>query len=199
MDFYQTIADNFQSTIETIAHSVDSIATPLERASQLMTQALLDDHKILACGNGADAAIAQLFCSHMQNRFDQDRPPLPALSLSTDSVNLTAIADSDSFGDIYARQVSALGLAGDILLCINSGSRAENLQRAMTVARDRNMAVIALSNDNDEVAAETPATPTVELRLTASRRSKVLELQLMTINCLCELLDRSLFGYHNQD
>lgn len=199
MDYYRTIAERFQSTIETIALSVDSLATPLERACQLMTQALLEEHKLIVCGNGVDGAVAQLLTSHLLNRFKQDRPALPALSLGADATSLSAIAGTYGLDEIFARQVQALGQPGDILLCIHSGEGATNLQRAVQAARERNMAVIALSNSEDRVFSELIGDRDVEVCVSAHRRASVIELQVMAINCLCELLDLSLFGPYNQD
>jgi len=106
MDYYQIIANNFQATIETIALSVDQLAEPIAQASQLMTQALLEDHKILACGNGADAALAQLFTCNLLNHFARERPALPALTLAGDSASITAIAHSDEKLTATTRAIS---------------------------------------------------------------------------------------------
>ena len=81
MDHYQIIAGNFQSTIQTIAESVDALAEPVGLASTLMVNALLQD-KIIACGNGVDATLAQLFTCNLISRFEHDRPALPALALA---------------------------------------------------------------------------------------------------------------------
>src|SRR5262245_5412240 len=103
MDSYQIIAENFQSTIETIAMSVDALAEAIARASQLMVTALLADRKIIACGNGADAALAQLFTCNLLNRFEEDRPALPALALGADNAAVTAIAQASNINDIFSR------------------------------------------------------------------------------------------------
>ena len=81
MDHYKIIAENFQNTIETIAMSVDTLAGTIEKGSQLMVEALLSDRKIIACGNGVDGALAQLFTCILLDRFEADRPALPALTL----------------------------------------------------------------------------------------------------------------------
>lgn len=88
MDHYQIIAENFQDTIETIAMSVDTLADTIEKGSQLMGEALLADRKIITCGNGVDGALAQLFTCNLLNRFEADRPALPALTLGTDHTSI---------------------------------------------------------------------------------------------------------------
>jgi phosphoheptose isomerase len=199
MDYYKIIAENFQSTIETIALSVDTLAEPIERASQLMVRALLEDRKILACGNGVDGALAQLFASNLLSRFEHDRPALPALALNSDGASLTAIAQSGGINDVYSRQLRALGQGGDILLCINSAATAGNLLRAIQAAHERNMAVIALSNVADGELCTLLQAEDVELRIDATRPPRVVELHTMSIHCLCELIEHSLFGSYNQE
>ncbi|MFT4520578.1 MAG: D-sedoheptulose 7-phosphate isomerase [Halioglobus sp.] len=199
MDYYQTIADNFQSTIETIAMSVDNLAEPIERGSQMMSTALLADRKIISCGNGVDAALAQLFASNLLNRFEQERPALPALALGVDSVALTAISHSSGFNDIFSRQLRALGQAGDVLLCINSSPGASNLLRAVQAAQERNMGVILMSNSEETELGSLIRAEDVELCIEAPRPARIVELQVMAINCFCELIDHSLFGTYIQE
>jgi phosphoheptose isomerase len=198
MDYYKIISENFQATIETIAGSVDTLAEPITRASQLMVGALLEDHKILACGNGVDGALAQLFTSNLLSRFEHERPALPALALNSDGATLTAIAQSSGLNDIYSRQLRALGQGGDVLLCINSGSTTSNLLRAIQAAHERNMGVIVLSNSADQELGSLLQPQDVELRVEASRAPRVAELHTMSIHCLCELIENSLFGSYQE-
>lgn len=194
MDYYQIIAENFQNTIETIALSVDNLAEPIERGSQLMVQALLEDRKIVACGNGVDAAMAQLFTCSLLSRFEHERPALPALTLAGDGASITAIAHSSGVIDIFSRQLRALGQAGDVLLCINSSDGANDLLRALQAAHERNMTVVALTNTGDNELSTLLRAEDVELRVDALRRPRIVELHTMAIHCLCELIDHSLFG-----
>ncbi len=199
MDYYQIIADNFQSTIETIAMSVDNLADPIERGSQLLAQALLEDRKIVACGNGVDAALAQLFASNLLSRFEHERPALPVLALGSDGASVTAIAQSSGINEIFSRQLRALGQPGDILLCINSSGSASNLLRAVQAAHERNMGVVALSNTGDTELGTLIRAEDVELLIEASRQPRIVEIHTMAIHCLCELIDHSLFGAYNQE
>jgi phosphoheptose isomerase len=194
MDYYEIIAENFQATIEAIAMSVDDLASAIEGASQLMAQALLEDRKIIACGNGADTATAQLFTTHLIDRFDRDRPALPALALGTDGAGLTAIARSGGLDDIFARQLRALGHPGDVLLCCNSAGTERNLLRAVQAAHERDMSVVALTNSDDIELGARGRPGDIEIRVDFPRRPRRLELHTMIIHSLCELLDHSLFG-----
>jgi len=199
MDYYQIIADNFQSTIETIAMSVDDLATAIERGSQLMSTALLTDRKIIACGNGVDAALAQLFVCNLLNRFEQDRPALPAISLAADNASMTAIAQSGAFNDIFSRQLRALGQAGDVLLCISSFESASNLLRAVQMAQDREMSVVVMSSLRENSLGAILRPDDVELRINATRRARIVEMHTMAIHSFCELIDHCLFGGYDQE
>lgn len=197
MDHYQIIAKNFQNTIEMIAMSVDTLAETIERGSQLMSKALLADRKIIVCGNGVDAALAQIFTCNLLNRFDKDRPALPALTLGTDSASVTAIARSSGIDNIFSRQLRALGQAEDVLLCINSSSSADNLLRAVQTAQERNMAVIVMSNTTDAEIGNLMRPEDVEMLVQSQQQSLIVEMHTMVIHNFCELIDRSLFGNHD--
>jgi len=194
MDYYQRIADIFQQTIEVIAMSVDNLALPIEQASQLMTDALLQDCKIVACGNGADSAISQLFVSNLLSCVEHDRPALPAMSLGLDGASLTGIATSNSLEDVFARQIHALGKEGDILLCVSSASAQPNLINAVQAAHDRNMSVVSLSDSSDKHLRAALTDADIELAITADRQPRIIELHAMAIQCLCELIELRLFG-----
>ena len=199
MDYYRIIADNFQRTIDTIVMSVDPLAEVIERGGQLMAEALLADRKIIVCGNGVDAALAQLFTCNLLNRFDEDRPALPALTLGADSASVTAIAQSIGISEIFSRQLRALGQEGDVLLCINSSIGTGNLLRAVQTAQERNMGVVMMSNVGDSEIGTVLRPEDVELRVDATQPARIVELHTMVIHHFCELIDHSLFGTYNRD
>ena len=199
MDYYRIIADNFQRTIDTIAMSVDPLAEVIISGGQLMAEALLADRKIIVCGNGVDAALAQLFTCNLLTRFGDDRPALPALTLSADSANVTAIAQSIGISEIFSRQLRALGQAGDVLLCINSSMGTDNLLRAVQTAQERNMQVIVMSNTGDSDIGTLMRPEDVELRVDATQPSRIVEIHTMVIHSLCELIDHTLFVSYNRD
>ncbi len=199
MNFYQIIAQNFQTSIERIALCVDEVAEPLERSTHMIKAALLNDCKIISCGNGPDAALSQLFTSTLISRLEHERPALPALSLSSDAANLTAISVSSGLNELYSRQVRAIGQEGDILLCISSGAGHNSLIRAVQAAHERNMTVIALSNSSDTELTRLITSEDIEIRVTAPRRPTVIEIQTMLLNSLCELIDRSLFDSYTRE
>lgn len=199
MDYYQIIAERFQGTIETIAMSVDQLAAPIGQATELMTQTLLQDGKIIACGNGVDAAQAQLFTASLLCAMEQERPALPALYLGGDGASLTAIATSEGSQEIYSRQLRALGQAGDTLLLINSAEADPSLAQAIDAARDRNMAVIALSNSFDSTLPQRLQPEDAAVIVEAPGRSSVREIHTMVLHSFCQLIEHTLFGDYTQE
>jgi len=194
MQYYSVIAGNFQDTIEAMAMSVDALAVPIEDASALIADCLLNDHKVLACGNGADAALAQLFACSLLGQHERDRPALPAIALSTNGANLSAIGLNSGINDIYSRQLRALGQAGDVLLCLSSAEGDTSLLRAIQAARDRNMVVTALSNTRNGELGALLGDGDVQMCIEAPRPARVREIQTAILHCICELVDRRLFG-----
>lgn len=199
MDHYERIASHCQDTIESIAMSVDQLAGGLEEAASLMTAALLADGKIIACGNGADAALAQLFVCQLLGSLEQERPALPALSLASDGAAVTAVTQQGGPNEVFARQLRALGQPGDVLLCINGAEGSGNLLRAVQAAMERNMAVVLLTNSDDGELGSLMRAEDAVLRIQAARSSQRIELFTLVLNCCSELIDQTLFGGHDPE
>lgn len=176
------------------ARSAERLAEPIARAAQLMTETLLDGNKILACGNGGSAADAQHFAGEMLNRFEFERPGLPALALTTDTSTLTAIGNDESFEQIFAKQISALGLRGDLLLLISTSGRSANILHAAQSAFDRELRVVALTGRDGGELAQLLRPDDVEVRVPSDSTARIQEVHLLCLHCLCDLIDRQLLG-----
>ena len=196
MDDYQIIAQRFQGTIESIAMSVDAFAAPLSRASELMTEALLRDSKIISCGDGVDFAQAQLFSTAMLCPLELERPALPVLQLGSEGAGLTATLSTGIANERYGRQLRALGQDGDVLLVINSDNAGPALVDVVAAAHDRNINVIALSNIADGSLPGLLLGSDELLLAEAQVRSNTIELHTMALLCLCQLIEHRLFGPH---
>lgn len=194
MDLISRINKNFQESISTKQLSIEVLAEPIARAAQNITQCILNDGKILSCGNGGSAGDAQHFSSEMLNRFEMERPGLPAMALTTDSSTLTSIANDYNFDQIFSRQVSALGQQGDILLAISTSGNSANVNKAVIAAHDREMHVVALTGKNGGELAPLLASEDVEIRVPAESTARIQEVHLLVIHCLCDLIDHQLLG-----
>lgn len=194
MDIQDRIIANFHSSIDSQATASEMLPPLIEHASALIVNCLITDNKILTCGNGGSAALAQHFASEMLNRYEKDRPSLPAMALSTDSSTLTAIANSASFNEIFSKQVLALGQPGDILLVITSSCKSNNVVQAVQAAHERNMTVIALTGGDGGDVASLLSSEDFEIRAPADQPSRIQEVHLLTMHCLCDLIDFQLFG-----
>src|SRR5690606_30158072 len=105
MDMQTRIRQLFQASIETKQQAMETLAPSIEQAGQAMVNALLSEGKILTCGNGGSAGDAQHFSSELLNRFERERPSLPAIALTTDSSTLTSIANDYSYNEVFSKQI----------------------------------------------------------------------------------------------
>ncbi len=184
---------HFQESIA-VKQASESLAPQIEKAAQLMLQSLLNDGKVLSCGNGGSAADAQHFSGELLGRFERERPGLPAVALTTDSSTLTAIANDYQYEDIFAKQVRALGQSGDVLLAISTSGNSENVLRAVTTAHSRGLKVVALVGRDGGTIAQSLNSGDVELRVPADRTCRIQEVHLLIIHCLCDLIDVGILG-----
>ena len=188
----ERVRRHFQESIATKQTAI-VVAPAVSAAAAMMTQCLLEDGKILSCGNGGSAADSQHFSSELLNRFELERPGLPALALTTDSSTLTSIGNDYTFADIFAKQVRALGQPADVLLAISTSGNSENVNRAVTAAHERGMRVLALSGRDGGAMGRLISAGDVEVRVPAQSTARIQETHLLAIHCLCDLLDRALF------
>jgi len=123
---------------------LDALAPDVTRAAQRLSDALRDGGKVMFCGNGGSAADSQHLASEFTGRFVDDRRPLAALALSTDSSALTCIANDYAFDQVFERQLRGLGRPGDVLVAISTSGRSANVLRAAQAARELGIGVVGL-------------------------------------------------------
>jgi D-sedoheptulose 7-phosphate isomerase len=194
MDAEKRIQEHFAESIAVKQASAEQIVQSIAKAGQLMSQSLLDDGKILSCGNGGSAGDAQHFSAELLNRFEMERPGLPGMALTTDSSTITAIANDYSFEEIFAKQVRALGRKNDVLLAISTSGNSENVSRAIVAAHEREMQVVVLSGRDGGRMADLLEDGDIEIRVPATRTARIQEVHLVVLHCLCDLIDTILLG-----
>ena len=193
MNSEDRVRQHFADSIETKRQSSD-LAPLVSRAAQVITRSLLENGKVLSCGNGGSAGDAQHFSAEMLNRFEMERPGLPAMALTTDSSTLTSIANDYAFADIFSKQVRALGQPNDVLLAISTSGNSENVTRACVAAHERGMKIIAFTGRDGGDIAGILGKDDIELRVPAQNTARIQEVHLVFIHCLCDLIDRELLG-----
>ena len=193
-DINNTIQAAFQASIETKQISGNVLGESIQMASAMLNQALLGGHKILVCGNGGSASDAQHFSSELLNRYDRDRPGLPAIALTTDSSTLTSIANDYDYDQIFSKQITALGQPGDILLAISTSGQSPNVVRAIQAANENEMLVIALTGKDGGIMSQVLDENSVEIRVPSNVTARIQEVHILVIHILCELLDLQLLG-----
>ncbi len=194
MDIQKRIERHFLASIEAKQKALEYVAPGISNASIISVQALLDGNKILCCGNGGSAADAQHFAAELLNRFEIERPGLPALAITTDSSTLTSIANDYDYNQIFARQVRALGQAGDLLLAISTSGNSENVVQAIHAAHEREMKVIAMTGRDGGEIARLLKSSDVEIRVPVEPTARIQEVHILALHCLCDLIDTQLFG-----
>lgn len=194
MDLLARITQHFNDSIQTKQQALDAVAPGIAHASEAITRALLNERKILSCGNGGSAADAQHFSSEMLNRFEMERPGLPAIALTTDSSTLTSIANDYQFEDIFAKQVRALGQTGDVLLALSTSGNSPNIVSAIHAAHDRDMIVVALTGRDGGLISDLLINQDVEIRVPTQSTARIQEVHILIIHCLCDLIDHQLLG-----
>jgi D-sedoheptulose 7-phosphate isomerase len=158
-------------------------------AAQAIAHAFRGGRKVLLFGNGGSAADSQHIAAEFMNRYQIERPPLPAIALTTDTSLLTSISNDYAFDEVFSKQVKALGKKGDIAIGISTSGNSANVLKAFRVARKLGMITIALTGEGGKIASNADIPLTVPSRSTP----RIQEVHIVIGHILCELTDTLLF------
>jgi D-sedoheptulose 7-phosphate isomerase len=170
--FFQDNKDRIAQTAETIAH------------------ALRNGHKMLFFGNGGSAADSQHLAAEMVGRFGPDRSPLAAISLSTDTSILTAVGNDYGYEKVFARQIQALGQAGDAAIGISTSGTSPSVLEALDVARSKGLFTVGFTG---ETGGKMTDRAEVLFRVPSRVTARIQETHILLGHIICELVDRELF------
>ena len=163
----------------------------LVQLSGRVAQAMSDGHKLLLCGNGGSAADSQHIAAEFTNRFRLERPPLPALALTTDTSALTAVANDYGYDQVFVKQVKALGQSGDVLVGISTSGNSPSVVKAIEAARERGLYSVALTGGSGGAAG---ATADLHLCVNATTDTALIqEVHITALHVMCQLVDEHLF------
>ena len=184
----------FQQSVEAKMNAGEVLFPHILQAGSMMVNCLLNEGKILSCGNGPSAALAQILSNYLINRFERERPSLPAMTLGCDLTNVTSIANEKSFNEVFSKEIKAIGHENDVLILFSSSGNPSNLVQAVQAAHEKNMTVIALNGRDGGNISSLLDVNDKEICVPTHSRGRIHEVHLLIIFCLCDLIDEQLFG-----
>ena len=194
MDLISRISQHFADSAQTKLDAMELLAAPLAGAAEMMVGALVNNGKILACGNGGSAADAQHFAAELVGRFELERQGLAAIARTTDSSILTAVGNDYGYKTVFERQVRALGQPGDVLLAISTSGNSSSIVEAIRAAHDNELHVVALTGKGGGEIGQILHDSDVHICVPSDRTARIQEVHLLTIHCLCDAIDCMLLG-----
>ena len=194
MDIQSRVIRHFQDSIETKQRVLTALAPAIAKASHAMVECLKNGGKILTCGNGGSAGDSQHFAAELIGRFEREREELAAIALTTDTSILTAVANDYSFDAIFSKQVRGLGKSGDVLFAISTSGNSKNVVAAIEAAHLKGMHVVGMTGRNGGKIAGLMATGDVLLNVDSQVTTRIQEVHLLTLHCLCDAIDNLMFG-----
>jgi D-sedoheptulose 7-phosphate isomerase len=187
-----SIAERLRARAHAHAQALSALveqAETLDRVVATLLASLRSGKKVLLAGNGGSAAEAQHFSAELVGRFKRERAPYAAIALTTDSSILTAVANDYGYGEVFARQVAALGQEGDVLITYSTSGESENLLRAAETARDRGMSVVAVTGSR---ASDLQRAADLAVRTPGADTANIQELHMVITHLLCDLVESAL-------
>ena len=191
MEDMKSIVDrSFEESIEAKRSCMEHNQESLIRAATMIVDAFHNENKLMLFGNGGSAADAQHIAAEFVNRFMIERPPLPAMSLTTDTSVLTSVGNDYTFDDVFSKQVKALGMEGDVAWGMSTSGDSVNVLEALIVARERGLRTIGMTGANAGKMAEMAQ---VLLRVDAENTARIQECHITMAHIICQLVDYQLF------
>ncbi len=191
----QQVRNIFSHSVECVMNNCDELAPKISQASVLIANQLLEGKTIYTCGNGGGAVDAQYFSSRLINRFEHERPSLPSVCLSADIATITSIANDQNFNEIFSKPIKSLAKSGDVLLVISTNEKSSNLVQAVQAAHEKNMFVIVLCGNGSGNIELILDFNDIEIRVQSESNARIKECNLLSLNCMCELIEQQLFGW----
>lgn len=180
-----TIEESFASH-EAVLAATKRLFPVIQQMAEICENALLNDHKILICGNGGSAADAQHIAAEFIGRFHNERCSLPAIALTTDTSILTSVANDYDYSQVFARQVEGLGQVGDIFWGISTSGNSKNVNQAALVAKNKGLVTISFAG---KTGGEIVGISDVSLVIPSDITARVQEMHMLCAHIICQMID----------
>jgi D-sedoheptulose 7-phosphate isomerase len=182
------ITDHFKASAASILDN-QFLEAQIDAIAKTLYASFEGGGKLLICGNGGSAADAQHLSSELLNRYKRERRELPGITLTADGSTLTSIGNDYDFSEVFSKQVSALGRPGDCLMVITTSGNSANIIKAVEVAHDKSVTVIALNGKNGGKLSSVLASDDIDLIVKGDVTARIQEVHGLVIHCICELID----------
>ena len=181
---------SFVESIEAKRRCLKDNQESMIRAATVIVEAFNNESKLMIFGNGGSAADAQHIAAEFVNKFMIERPPLPAMALTTDTSILTSVSNDYDFDDVFSKQIQALGIEGDVAWGISTSGEAANVLAGLRVARNRGLRTIGMTGSGGGKMAEFAQ---VLLGVDGENTARIQECHITMAHIICELVDYQLF------
>jgi len=182
----KALKESIKSKEEFVSENSQKLLLLAEKVATAFTR----DRKLMLCGNGGSAADAQHISAEFVNRFMMERPPLPAIALTTDTSILTSISNDYSFDEVFSKQIKALGVEGDVLLALSTSGNSPNVVSAVKTARKMGIYCATLTGADGGRLAKLA---NLALLTKGSGTPRIQETHIFAGHLLCQLVDHILF------
>ena len=172
------------------------IIEEIEKSSHAIISAYRKRNKLLIAGNGGSAADAQHIAAELVNRFGFDRPGLNAIALTTDTSILTSVGNDSGFEKIFARQVDALGIEGDVFIALSTSGNSGNLIEALKVCRGKKIVTIGLTGSTGGKMA---GLCDICIKIPSNDTPRIQEVHMLIGHIICSIVEEELFGSHKAE
>ena len=182
------ISEHFDASAASILNN-KHLEAHIEKIAKTLYTCFENGGKLLICGNGGSAADAQHLSSELLNRYKRERRELPGITLTADGSTLTSIGNDYDYSDVFSKQVRALGQPGDCLMVITTSGNSANIIKAVEVAHDKLVTVIALNGKTGGQLNDFMHGNDINLIVTGDVTARIQEVHGLIIHCICELID----------
>ncbi len=182
IDYFQTVSNNFEA--------LKNESKNIEIATDIIINALTNKNKIIFCGNGGSAGDSQHLAAELMGRYKKDRLPLPAIALTVDTSALTAIGNDYGYEKVFSRQLEGIGKQGDVLVCITTSGKSQNVIEAAKSAMKMGIETICLTGN---VETELTKLSSCNIKVSSTETNHIQEMHIAVGQLICGLVENHFF------